>query len=291
MNLPGRLSPDETLHGLNDLVGRPGVDDGFVRLRQAILQGQIEVFRAVLASGWSLPPDDEGPDRPAVTFANAPFDHDLASGLLRRIAQCGPPDTAGGAPLRRAVEALVASPGRLEETALRLTLDGDPMLLAVVEVEVGVPGEVLELLGRLVAAPFVSAAAVRLEAPSDEDADEGRCPVCGAAPGLASLAGDAGRRVLHCSLCAGAWPFARLRCPFCVREGPRGLDVLAAADDGARRIEACPECRGYLKTIDLGRLAAPPRFAPLVEDTATQYLDVLAQREGLLGNSWYAAMA
>ncbi len=45
-------------------------------------------------------------------------------------------------------------------------------------------------------------------------------------------------------------------------------------------IEVCEKCKRYIKTVDEGKLSENEDVLPLVEDTATLYLDLIAQREG-----------
>jgi hypothetical protein len=106
----------------------------------------------------------------------------------------------------------------------------------------------------------------------------GVCPFCGGPPGFGDLVED-GRRRLACHLCAGAWMFARVRCPFCGTEATRDL---ARLDPGEKEegytIATCKACRAYLKELDRRvRWNAGP---PLVEDWASPHFDLVADREG-----------
>jgi FdhE protein len=105
----------------------------------------------------------------------------------------------------------------------------------------------------------------------------GHCPVCGSAPGLADLSGEGGKKTLHCSLCESAWPYPRLRCPFCENDNRDDLSYLRAEGEEGLRVDLCSRCGQYLKTIDLRELAGPV-IVPL-DDTATWHLDLIAQRE------------
>lgn len=104
--------------------------------------------------------------------------------------------------------------------------------------------------------------------------DYGHCPVCGSAPRLADLSGEGGKRTLHCSLCEAAWPFQRLRCPFCENDNREELVYLRAEKEEGLRVDLCGRCNHYLKTIDLRELAGPI-IVPL-DDTATWHLDIIA---------------
>jgi FdhE protein len=102
----------------------------------------------------------------------------------------------------------------------------------------------------------------------------GHCPVCGSAPKLADLSGEGGKRTLHCSLCEAAWPYQRLRCPFCENDNREELGYLRAEKEEGLRVDFCDRCNHYLKTIDLRELAGPI-IVPL-DDTATWHLDIIA---------------
>jgi FdhE protein len=102
----------------------------------------------------------------------------------------------------------------------------------------------------------------------------GHCPVCGAMPRLADLSGEGGKRRLHCSLCEAAWPYQRLRCPFCENDNREELVYFRAEKEEGLRVDLCGRCNHYLKTIDLRELAGPI-IVPL-DDTATWHLDIIA---------------
>ena len=102
----------------------------------------------------------------------------------------------------------------------------------------------------------------------------GHCPVCGSAPRLADLSGEGGKRRLHCSLCETAWPYPRLRCPFCENDNREDLSYLRAESEKGLRVDLCGRCDNYLKTMDLREIAGPV-ILPL-DDVATWHLDIIA---------------
>jgi hypothetical protein len=107
----------------------------------------------------------------------------------------------------------------------------------------------------------------------------GVCPFCGAPPAFADIPED-GQRRLACHACAGAWVFARTRCPFCgtldmnqlIRLVPEGLEEEGYA------IMACKGCGGYLKELD--RRVRWNAGSALVEDWGSPHLDLVARRDG-----------
>ena len=78
---------------------------------------------------------------------------------------------------------------------------------------------------------------------------------------------------------AGAWGFAKLRCPLCGVEGTKDLNRLQAeGEDAGYAISGCRACRGYLKELD--RRERWNGGPPVLEDWASPHLDVAARRAG-----------
>ena len=234
------------------------------------------------------PAPNEGPAvRPEMLW----FDQDLAAGLLAAVLDAGRRQGPGAEGLERIAAAAARRPELVEDLALRVAFGPEPAHLAVLSQETGAPGELLVFLGRLIAAPLVVDAARRLEElPGATGVSEGVCPICGSAPGLAVLEAEDGHRVLHCGLCGWSWRFARLACARCGCGDQAKLQRLSVDGEDARWIEVCQGCRGYLKTIDRRRLTDPAGLVVLVEEVATLYLDLLAEREGYASGAPYAAM-
>jgi RNA polymerase subunit RPABC4/transcription elongation factor Spt4 len=104
------------------------------------------------------------------------------------------------------------------------------------------------------------------------------CPVCGGEPLLAELRGLEQRRFLRCGRCAGGWPAARGRCPYCGVTDACLLRFLQAEEDGARcRLVLCDACGGRLKVVTTLGPASPPGL--VVAELATIHLDFLADPE------------
>jgi FdhE protein len=143
----------------------------------------------------------------------------------------------------------------------------------------------LRLLGFCALRPLL-APAIAAAAPLRAEERWGRahCPTCGALPGLAHLASDAGARArsLACGCCGTRWPYRRLGCPFCGNEAPDRLGVLEA--EGAVRLDVCEDCKGYVKTC-----LADGAEALLLEDWPTLHLDLAARSRGFkrVGASLY----
>ncbi|MHC4405451.1 MAG: formate dehydrogenase accessory protein FdhE [Planctomycetota bacterium] len=287
----GSKPPLEVVRRLESLLGRESISEDYVRLRIGVLRAQAAVLDELALRPATASMETAQGRRPALHPDDVSIDGELALGLLASIGDvCRRVGTAGkacGELLRVAREQPDLLARLIRSAALGLDDAG-------IEPRVGpldIPPDLLVFLARVVAAPFVTSAAGRLpnEGPVTVDAD-GYCPICGAAPGLASLRADDGRRELHCSLCAAARTFARLACPFCGNQDPSTLIRLAIDGEDSRWIEACDACRRYLVTIDRQRLADSGELVPLVEEVAGVHLDLVAEREGYSRKLPYAAV-
>ncbi len=105
------------------------------------------------------------------------------------------------------------------------------------------------------------------------------CPLCGRKPcaGVLRPEGDGAKRSLICSLCASEWEYRRLVCPSCGDEDVHHLPVYTAEQFRHVRVEACDNCKSYIKTVDLTK----DGFAvPVVDELATIPLTLWAQEKG-----------
>ena len=111
---------------------------------------------------------------------------------------------------------------------------------------------------------------------------DNRCPFCGGMPQLSILQSsggslDGGGRALLCATCLTVWPFRRLLCVHCGEEDERKLGYFHSTAYEQLRIDACDNCRHYLKTVDLTRLGIA---VPIVDEVAGASLDVWARDQG-----------
>jgi FdhE protein len=108
--------------------------------------------------------------------------------------------------------------------------------------------------------------------------ETGQCPACGSPPvaGLISPGGTKyGHRHLHCSLCATAWRYVRVRCVHCGSTDKISFRNLAGTS--YLRAECCESCHGYSKVFYVDKARA---LEPLADDLASLGLDVLVGEEG-----------
>lgn len=139
------------------------------------------------------------------------------------------------------------------------------------------PGDVERFIARVLLQPFAEALAARGTVAGD--ASSNACPFCGGLPFCSLLRGEGegGKRSLVCSLCATEWEFRRILCPNCGAENKERLPVFVAPEFDYIRVEACEECRTYLKCIDLTRngLAIAP-----ADELASVALNIWAEEHG-----------
>jgi FdhE protein len=138
----------------------------------------------------------------------------------------------------------------------------------------------------MLATPFITAAANRLgpfDLSDTEVANGGsRCVQCGVVPALAILRRDDGKRLLVCALCAHAWPYPRISCPYCGETEQGQLGVLFLRKEDPWWIETCQTCGHYIKCFDERRLPEDQSWNPYVAETATLHLDLIAENENLV---------
>jgi FdhE protein len=102
------------------------------------------------------------------------------------------------------------------------------------------------------------------------------CPICGAGPAMAQIAGtEARQRLLCCGRCNTRWRWRRTQCPFCENDSQRLAGIRIEAEP-ALRIDHCTECRGYLKTY-----VGQGQESLLLADWTSLHLDLLAHERGL----------
>ena len=117
-----------------------------------------------------------------------------------------------------------------------------------------------------------------------ENGNRSECPTCGATAALAVLVEETGgrRRILVCPCCHTKWNFKRVGCPYCGDESPQS--ILEVEGDKDHRIDACNQCRGYIKTF-----TGSGDMSLFLADWPTLHLDMLARERGYerLGTSLY----
>lgn len=130
--------------------------------------------------------------------------------------------------------------------------------------------------------PFLESYAQKLRELVDSSSWlKGACPICGREPLIARLEKETGRRWLFCSLCHSEWLFRRLACAFCGNDDQESLRYFYAEEACGYRVDVCDKCKRYIKTIDARKIEQVMNL--FVENLATLYLDIVANKEGFLG--------
>jgi len=105
------------------------------------------------------------------------------------------------------------------------------------------------------------------------------CPFCSSWPvaGVLRGEGDGAKRSLLCAVCSTEWPFRRVLCWNCGEENKDKLPIYKAEQFDAIRVDACDNCRVYLKSVDLTR---DGHAVPIVDEIASVALDIWAEENG-----------
>ncbi|MCX5707918.1 MAG: formate dehydrogenase accessory protein FdhE [Candidatus Omnitrophica bacterium] len=157
---------------------------------------------------------------------------------------------------------------------------GQTANLEAIEKLTGVKKNTLIFVANQLAKPFFESAAESLNFKlKDNQWLKGYCPVCGSAPLMAKLSRDDGKRILECCLCGTNWPFLRVKCPFCGNEDKDYLRFFFVDDQSQYRVDVCDKCKRYIKTVDERKLPKDQEVVLAVDNIATSYLDILAEKE------------
>jgi formate dehydrogenase accessory protein FdhE len=300
----GRGSPArglaETLRRLEALVGHEHISEDYVRFRIDLLTAQWAVWEALATRSPSAQPGAERGGRngethgPALDANAVPMDAALLARLCAALCDALNKPGRESVDASRLAAAAEKEPDLLAELARKAAFGPDQLYLDSLAQRLDVGAEALLFFGRTLAAPFVAEAARRLKTTAGRAAAarhaSGHCTICGSPPALASLRRDDGRRILYCSLCGATGEFTRLACPNCGSRDREGLTFLRISQSDPRWIETCERCKAYIKTVDERRLPAGEEIIPVVEETATLHLDLLAEKEGYARRSPYAAV-
>jgi formate dehydrogenase maturation protein FdhE len=275
----------DVVAGLEALIGQPHISEDYVRFRIDLLKAQSTVCETLDKARRPISRGDDGdghqPPTPALTPEMVEFDGELLESLCDALREAATKPGRAGGDLARLAEAAQEKPDVLEELSRRAAFGPDRDQLESLSRQLEIGADALLFAGRTLAAPFVTAAARRVrpaggrspEAPRDS----GSCRVCGSPPGLATLEHEEGKRFLFCSLCGDRYGFRRLACPHCGTRESEALSYLRLNAADPRWIETCNKL--------------PDRYPliPIVEETATLSLDLLAEREGCARGLPYAA--
>ncbi len=132
----------------------------------------------------------------------------------------------------------------------------------------------------IISRPFFKAVSKTLDM-SNVKWEEGRCPLCNAAPALSIIEKDTGRKY-HCSFCGTTGPFRRIGCPFCNTDRAEDIDIMMSEEFEGIRLEACTKCKTYIKSVAADRLV---EHDIMELDLVSLPLDIIAQKKGFVRRS------
>jgi formate dehydrogenase accessory protein FdhE len=261
---------------------------------------QVLLFYAQLADyqqelAEAVPPAGVGHTDPANTTWSDAIDYESAlmaiPGLLELLRRSGP------APLARvAGEAAelarerwrgllhdIATSPENERDAEGLDVMG-PTVDSSSDASMSVDSSVASFVVEAVLQPLAERAALPLrsrvpQVASTAEPFPARCPVCSGLPVVGTLRpeGQGARRALVCGRCLTEWPFRRVLCAWCAEQRFDQLPVYGTETLPHVRVEACNNCRHYIKTVDLTRNGLA---VPIVDDLASVPLDLWARGQG-----------
>jgi FdhE protein len=141
--------------------------------------------------------------------------------------------------------------------------------------EAGTPAEAF--LACLLIQPYAQHMMARMAVQTETTLAQ--CPACGNQPQVSLLRefNNGAKRSLVCAMCATEWETRRVLCVNCGEENKDKLPVFSAEEFPQARIEACDNCKTYLKCLDLTK---DGHAVPQVDDLATLALDLWAQEQG-----------
>ncbi len=289
---------DEIVARLEALIGQPHVSEEYIRFRVDLLKAQWVVRQALAANPprgassqttsqtTSMAGGEAGAPTPPLGPTTVSFEPELLRQLFSALCASAAAHGRQTEDLQRLKAAVERNPTLLQELACKGAFGPDMEGLEVFARDLRVLVDVLLFVGRALAVAFVAEAAWRLASaqksgPAPTATGYG-CGMCGSPPSFARLRREDGRRILVCCLCGRSWESPRLLCPLCGIDDPEALSLLRPPEDAARWIEACEGCRGYVKTVDERKLPLGEMVIPVIEETVTLFLDLLAEREGYI---------
>jgi FdhE protein len=138
------------------------------------------------------------------------------------------------------------------------------------------PADILSLL-YIMSRPYFKAIGRAIDA-DNIYWEEGRCPVCNAAPALSVLAANEARRYC-CSFCGTAGRYKRIGCPYCGNEKAETIEIMYSEKDEGVRVDACTRCHSYVKTVDASMLS---EYTAEELDLISLPFDIIAQDKGFM---------
>jgi len=281
------LTPEDVDRQIRDLMLESYVAPAYLQLFQEIFNAQYQTEKKLEAKNLYPAVDKRGADKrreqglPILDPDKLRFDENELGDLLQKLYSILLNYAADKSIVpNRLLEAKESGELSLCELVRAIMANNKEYLRCVSE-KTGEGEEEIIFFARAIASPFLNACARDINQKIDMDLIQANnCPICGGKPAMAKLRQKDGKRVLECSFCNTQWEFKRLRCPFCGNEDHNTLGFFFLEEQSAYRIDKCDKCKRYIKTVDEQKKAEDKLKALTIEDVATLYLDILAQKEG-----------
>ena len=278
---------------LNDLRGKDYISESTVDFFADILKAQYDI-KEKLTSGDALVCLNENEVKeklkksiPILSWDNIPVTEMLLDELF--IALCNILIKHENAD-KQELENLIKLQSSGDLNLIRMIekfYHQDSSYFASLSEDLKINAEILLFISLQLAKPFFESMAEKMpDKYFDEQWLKNYCPVCGSQAQISTLAKEDGKRTLYCMMCGSHWRSMLFQCSFCGDNQVSGMKFLAE-DAGPYQIDFCSQCKRYIKTFDERKISSTKKeFIPSVEDIATMYLDVLAEKEGY-ERSWF----
>lgn len=278
---------------LNSLRGKEYISESTVDFFWKIIRAQYKIKRALSQKDFPCSlSDDEIKQRmqqgvPLISFEDVPCNETLLKTLFQEI--CSIMENQENAEQKAIQKILNAESGghlKLDGLVKKLVYQDNEYFNSLSQ-KLEITQDLLVFIALSIAKPFFEAVAEKLRDKVDNDQWlRNYCPVCGSSAQISKLEKEEGKRFLYCLLCSTEWRFMRLKCSFCGNEQASGMKFLEE-EGGPYRIDLCGQCRRYIKTFNEKKAGGSTKeVIPFVEDLATMYLDILAEKEGY-ERSWF----
>ena len=270
---------------LERLLGKEYVSDDYVKFRIALAEAQTSAFEGLRDAGiYSGGNRENGNSKLHTPPESTPVNAAILNAYFSRIRKASANYGGESEELFKLAEAHLREDGLLASIVARGILEFDNDFIEECAGKIGIPSDALKFVAHILAAPFAARLSgdtmnAKTFAPTGDAA--ARCPKCGSAPSLAKLRREDGKRILYCSLCGHGFEYPRLKCPYCGEDEPSGVGVLYTSKEIPCWVEWCSKCSRYVKSFDERRYPEGETFDPYIEETATVYLDLIAEEKDL----------
>jgi len=277
---------------LNNLRGKEYISESTVDFFRDITRAQYKIKSQLHVNDTTFSlTEDEVKEKmqkgnPLIAWNDIPVKEPLLKDLFQEMCEIMKShENTEKKVIKRIIDAESSGDLKLDTLTEKLFLHDSGYFLSLSK-SLDISEDVLVFIALSMAKPFVETVAEKLQ---DKVVDDkwlrNYCPVCGSCAQISKLDREDGKRILYCLLCGSRWRYMRLKCSFCGDEQASGMKFLAE-EGSPYRIDLCEKCRRYIKTFNEKSAGSTREIIPAVEDLATMYLDILAEKEGY-ERSWF----